>query len=1132
MKRILILTGATLVAFAALAREILYVGATGGSWQAIGNWVNRETEQPITELWDGDIACFNPGESVSLEVVNNASGVLNFGGIKVLSGAVTVSGWNNMHFFLDSGALDVAEGASLVIDGYIWSKGAAWEYSDCVFRKSGKGRATVRGSIGHDKGGNNHRLPYLYVDEGSLVIEKNAAAQGNFKQSVITELTVKSGASFVANADDAMLASAQVTVTVEKGGTVEVNGGYFRANGFNGAGTVMSTAGNAKLVWFLSKHDCEFSGTISGMTLELAKSDTSSDEYVQTILNPHALEGLTGLTAWRDVNPARIVFGPAVRDAFLGSSATARVLSRLPVANTDGKPLRYVTTTVPVDADATRLSNLLVCAPENGYMNYDFEVSKLYTNPRNAGVVVRYDAQSSLALDGTRMRLGKDGYNFPSMGSFSVSNGGVAEFITPMSTSGSVSGDCQATLDGGTLRIYYPWGDFFQNDRWTVAIGEKGGRIEGMSDVRFDLGSQFDDWRAGIANAAGVTTADPLTIAISRNVMFNKPITLTTPVRYADGRPQAKPSAYANGVTAVFGAGDIRLANACLRVRLDVDEMTPTTLAATPGSKLIAEGCGRIEFSGRPVVIGPAAASEPVIAREKGGALFFFEPDENRPVDGTHGKITVNGPLAKDESGRLVLPVFTQAKMFSDIGTDQGQKTNYRIDFAGYDDAQGLVQLSDPDTVLAEAESDRTVCLDSRTAPVTVAADTTRYAGALQLKGPALTIEADGVLRIGSGANTACVILDSLASRDASIAGAGTLDFGAREGLFALNISQSAGTGPTISALIAGSGGVSFVCPHGTKNAWIALSAANAYSGGTWINGVQVRARNAAAFGEGPVHVGPGQDSGGQVLFDLAGATLTNDFAISGNGPMWASEFNRGALWFARKATLTGAVAIDRRVRISTASDSIIGTDADQTGTFAGEISGGALQIAPGTSPIVFTHANTYSGGTEILRSELILRGAGTAGAGPVRLDAGVLRFENDEPTVFGNDLAGVGFVQLAGSAPVSFASARVSGDGIGLDLCGTRQTFDALPPFSAITNSSDKVAAVILAGEQGTVAWGDRTLSPAKKIEFEIGEGTMLDLGGQTLTVRSMSEGSRKRIVNGEIVETNPKRGIILIVR
>lgn len=98
MKRILILTGATLVAFAASAREILYVGATGGSWQAIGNWVSRETEQPITELWDGDIACFNPGKSISLEVVNNASGVLNFGGIKVLSGAVTVSGWNNMHF--------------------------------------------------------------------------------------------------------------------------------------------------------------------------------------------------------------------------------------------------------------------------------------------------------------------------------------------------------------------------------------------------------------------------------------------------------------------------------------------------------------------------------------------------------------------------------------------------------------------------------------------------------------------------------------------------------------------------------------------------------------------------------------------------------------------------------------------------------------------------------------------------------------------------------------------------------------------------------------------------------------------------------------------------------------------------
>ena len=72
-------------------------------------------------------------------------------------------------------------------------------------------------------------------------------------------------------------------------------------------------------------------------------------------------------------------------------------------------------------------------------------------------------------------------------------------------------------------------------------------------------------------------------------------------------------------------------------------------------------------------------------------------------------------------------------------------------------------------------------------------------------------------------------------------------------------------------------------------------------------------------------------------------------------------------------------------------------------------------------SPVVFEGANTYTGGTEIVSSTLILRGPCSAGTGPVALDNGVLRFENTEPIVFPNDVEGLGTVEVAGSAPVIF---------------------------------------------------------------------------------------------------------------
>ena len=68
------------------------------------------------------------------------------------------------------------------------------------------------------------------------------------------------------------------------------------------------------------------------------------------------------------------------------------------------------------------------------------------------------------------------------------------------------------------------------------------------------------------------------------------------------------------------------------------------------------------------------------------------------------------------------------------------------------------------------------------------------------------------------------------------------------------------------------------------------------------------------------------------------------------------------------------------------------------------------------------------------------------------------------------------------------------------------------------------------IAGGQGTIAWDGRELTGGE-FKLFIGEGTQLDLGGGTLTIRTALFGSASRVVNGTLVETRPQLGTLLIV-
>ena len=1133
MKRLMMTVGCCVCTCALHAREILWTGPSGGNWTEVSNWVDAETQQPIKERWDDDIAVFDP-DGGELEVVNDFDSAawpyaLRVGGFRVLSGTVTISGEKRINLRENAAKIEVATGATLNLDNYTRALDAVWNIPDCSIAKTGGGTLVVTGTLGLRENGQTDTIPFFIVEEGAVVFNQRA-------KIVIDDFRVKSGATVQFLKFDPFRTDVYTKLTLEEGSLLKLDcGGAVDLNGISGGGTITSGT-TTYLNFYLTREDCLFSGTVSGKAILHLPGQWTAAAHRLTIANERMLQDAGGFVG--QLYDA-VSFSPGVREFALPKMSAEKTpwltyaMMLLPKTNAVGQSVRLVGSEIvqAVDEAVVEDGRALIGQPTTDLNGNE----TMFKRARSAGVMLRTsDADAAVTVDGGSVRLGAGRYSQPQIDALAVRNGGVAEFVTTLKGAGHKAQTL--TLDGGTLRLRYPWTpstcDFFATGDWTVLIGANGGRVEGVIEGVFSEQSGWDAWAAALQPMAGVAEPGPVTFAVARNLKLANPLSLSTPVRVEDGHLVVLESCHANGVTDVLGTGALCLGNAGLTQDATATPVT-TTLATGDGAALAYDGGARLGISANPLTIGAANAAEPKLARQPGGALFFYESTVGKRVDGSRGKVMVNGPLSKDATGRLQPAVFTQTKFYDVIGQDGNKTGNSSLDFAGYDAEKGVVTLTGLPTSLEDDVADKSVCLDLNAAH-SVAAGMTKQVGAVQLVGGSGSLAVDGTLSVGAGADPACVILNSRVWQGASITGSGTVDFGGREGVVVANATGYAGTGPRIAAKIAGTGGVSFVAPFATPTVWIELAGANTYEGGTWINGLQVRPKTTSAFGAGTVRTGFGYASGGQVLFTVAGLDFANGFVISGNGPVWsAATMNSGALWFAARTKISGPVEIVRRARISmNTAGSVIVPAADSTAEFAGVVSGDALQLMNCKSPVVFTASNTYTGGTEVVSSTLVLKGAGTAGTGPVVLDDGVLRFENGEPVAFGNDLEGLGRVTLAGSAPVTFAANTVRNEDLVLELATKTTVFAELPPFDVITNATPSVASVAIAGDLGTVAWGDRQLVPANRVDLTIGEGTVLDLGGRTLTVRRLGDGDRARIVNGEVVEIKPRMGFMLWIR
>ncbi len=604
--------------------------------------------------------------------------------------------------------------------------------------------------------------------------------------------------------------------------------------------------------------------------------------------------------------------------------------------------------------------------------------------------------------------------------------------------------------DGATLRFMtrdtpqaFNWPTASSTYSWKFKVGESGARVDGFFEQSFASETYRQlNWYATAQTADGVETDGGIVFAWPGVLSFYKPQSVAGPLAIKEGFVSLYDASF-NGVDgAVFGTNTMYLGNCWLQVNPQTDK--GLKLASGSGAKLrygrSATICVNRSGSSVPqtITIGsPDAVSSTLERSGKSGVLVVSTARSTQPqsIDGYGGKVFVNGGVATHANGLVKDPIFAYSKSGSN-------ESSYFYRFMRYDATLGLVACTNLYAVGLDGGSGSIANLDARVAEYYIADGEEKSVLAFSANGKdsssvALTLGAGATLHVGNGVDPACVILNNIEGYgNARIAGAsGKIDFGASEGVFAVSPSTGTGRSSVITSVLAGSGGVTFSGVFGAFATTdysscvipaVTLSGTNTYSGGTWINSVQVLPTKSTAFGTGTVDVGAGMACGGQIRFGTAGLNFANNFVIRGHGVKQhgnsATATDNGALWFAANTEISGNVTIDRFARV---------TATNAVATLSGVVSGGRLKIRNSVdAKIVLANSNTYTGGTEVVSATLAVAKGDSLGTGDVVLDGGVLRFENAEDITFTNKVSGTGTIVLAGKGSVTFT-----------DSC-----FDALP--------------------------------------------------------------------------------------
>lgn len=596
----------------------------------------------------------------------------------------------------------------------------------------------------------------------------------------------------------------------------------------------------------------------------------------------------------------------------------------------------------------------------------------------------------------------------------------------------------------------------------------------------------------------------------SGNLTIASPWTIKGPFRISDGCVAFDDTTEnKNATAAVSGTGDVVLGNARIST-YDGGRIADSSRLVYEGSATVQVRAWKDSTATRTVTVGPASATKDTAVVRRGRGVLVFG-DNNCPGSNSHVydpskmKAYVNGGLTTDPNGRIPDPVFTACfpvTQYTQIDFATIDANNLIAPFAGY------------------ADDDFTQGADSVvrvTANMTLPDDAT-VAG-LNVRRADLTIADGKTLTIDNGDHPAVVIVNNDSS-SRSIAGNGTLDFGDHEGVVMVG-QKGYGSGPfIIGTRIAGTKGVTFAGSRIGYGAGVRLTNANTYTGGTWVNCAIAYVRNGDAFSTGDIHLANGRVCGGRLDFDQVNVTVTNRVIGGGFGP-WHnysdSDSASSTIRFAKDGCcLAGPLELVDKARVRVEEGAVA--------TISGVVSGERLQLFEGKGRLKLTAANVHTGGTEVVRSTLVVSDPRALGFGDVMIDGGVLRFENEEPITVTNLVWGVGTIQLAG-AEVDFTNVNNDPniDSLTIDVAGGARRINRIGEFQAITNTAAEAGSLAVTAAGVNVFTG--ALDPAVTVIAE--SGAVVDFGCRDIGTASLGgDGTFRRgtvTLDGDIEPGGP---------
>lgn len=688
----------------------------------------------------------------------------------------------------------------------------------------------------------------------------------------------------------------------------------------------------------------------------------------------------------------------------------------------------------------------------------------------NAAGYVGWQQAGTLVLSNTTLHVGMDS----KAKRFDLLQDGVLAHYGRLALPSNVTAEDPAiiNLNGGTLRGVWPSGGYWHiqvpsgsADQMVITVGEKGGRIEAVNDrsteYNYELSAQVTGDAAG---DGGITKAG------LASVVFTKPFNIAGPFRIKEGAVKVNVSSDA---AALFGTGSLYLGNGIIDFIVGGKTYG---IATGDGAALHYQDCGSIVVNnGTAANVTIGSEGNAAFKREAmGSVLTFASKSSSDALDGSGSKIKIAGTVNTTSAGIIDQPIFALVNANS--------SGRYMLDFMKVNDEGYLVTASD--LYKSTFENDAVVSLNASTE---LGADA-QIAG-LRMNSAKLTIPEGKTLSFSEGDEPAAILFSHV-STAGTIGGAGTVDFGSREGVLvtALSSSDAYELSACVAAKIKGTGGLTLAGNMLAGQSSIRLSASNDYSGGTWVNGVEAGAEADGCFGSGTVYVGTGVGESGSLR--LANVTLANELYVTGKGKLIGATYNSndGVIFKPRAgmATLTGKVTLTDDGATIRVGDYRSKEASDAKIVFANTIAGGALKIV-GAGTVELQKANTYGNTTTVSNATVIVGDVNALSSGEVILSDGatlVLTVEKDGAKL-PNVVSGSGVIALKGTGYGKVSLDAIASDAeLTLDM-GTqrRATVNSLAGFTAVTSSRTSEATLYITDDpEGSFAG---TIAENVKVEY-----------------------------------------------